>query len=183
MEIREIILLVSFIISIGLFIDIYIRAQKSIPESKRLEREGFLIYSDARGGEMLVYEDEDFIIRGKPDEIYELPSGELVVVDYKSTLKENVSEEYYKYQIGVYFLLIEREFNREPAYGIIEDLKTGYSVRVENTPEFREEVLNTIREIVSIYRGEEVKIERNHEDKARCEICKFRADCPFSLSV
>ena len=127
-------------------------------------------------------EQEGILLKGQPDEIYELKNGDFIVIDYHISLKGNEAPDYYKYQLGIYFILIEETYQRRPAYGLLENKRSGQYYIIDNTDDLRKEVLNTIKEMKSIIQKEKQEdIHRNHEDPHRCTICPYKSDCTEAL--
>lgn len=181
MGVREVILILAGLGGIILFINIYLTSSETVKAGKSFARAGRLLYSGARRAKGLVYETEEYKISCKPDEIYELPGKTIVVVCYLNGLNPAVSD-YYKYKMGACFLAAEASLKRTPAYGILEDLKTGETVRIDNTGKFKKEVLSQLAAMTDLCKGSLAgSITRLHEDSIRCSACPFYADCSLAL--
>ncbi len=179
MDIRLIILIISGITALYSFITIYIESQKSIRESDRIKRDAVVIYTGNEKSKELIYKYKKIEIAARPQYLYETRSGDLIIVERVENLKK-IDVDYYKYKIGAEFLAVESEYKRMPVYAVIEDIKTGRHVIIENSLELRSETLEIAAEMGDIM-GNDARAERNHNAKDRCEGCLYKVDCPDRL--
>ncbi len=180
MDIRLYILLVFGIVAIYSFIIIYIESQKSIRQSDRVKRESILIYSGNNKSKLFTYKYKEVIITAQPQYIYENKAGELILINNEEDFRNRDIPDYYRYKIGAEFLAVESEYKRAPIYAVVESLKTGKHIIIENNLELRNETLDIIKEMADTI-NEGKAVERNHEESARCQNCFYRVDCPVRI--
>lgn len=178
---REYILFILISIFLYSFIKIYLRSKSFIKESDKIKRESVLIYSKEKDKSALSAEINGIVLKDRPDMIYESKMGDFIVINHQ-TIKGKKDDDF-KIQMGVYFILIEKTYNRRPSYGIIEDKKARRFISIENTDELKTEVIKTIQEIKQSYKEEKTThVHRSHEDPHLCLSCAFRIDCEESLA-
>ncbi|MBU1075693.1 MAG: Dna2/Cas4 domain-containing protein [Spirochaetes bacterium] len=184
LNIREYLLIIITGIAAYSFIKIFLSSHSSIKESEKIRRESVLIYSMDKNKEKLSKEIEGMIIEGVPDKIFESRNGDFIIIDTVEFMRQD-QEGFYKSQMGLYFLLVEKIYNRRPSYGIIENKRNNRFLKIDNADELRSEVLRSITGIRKAYSKDENirEIHRNHEESSRCSACPYRVDCDESLSL
>jgi CRISPR-associated exonuclease Cas4 len=81
------------------------------------------------------------------------------------------------FQLAAYCLLVEREFGKRPAYGIIHYGKRTFSVPY--TPELESSLIDLLTEMRQNDRRGSVA--RSHEQAARCRGCGYAYTCEQAL--
>lgn len=120
---------------------------------------------------------------GRPDYLIETEGG-VVPVEVKSTACPANGRPYDSHlaQFAAYCLLVEDVLGTSVPYGLVK--YRDREVRVEYTPEMREQALALIADMKEDTRasaeGEEVH--RSHDDPRRCAGCSVRDSCTESLA-
>jgi CRISPR-associated exonuclease Cas4 len=120
---------------------------------------------------------------GRPDYLIEAEGG-VVPVEAKSTNAPANGRPYDSHlaQLAAYCLLVEDVLGRTVPYGLVK--YRDREVRVEYTPEMREQALALVAELKedmnAAASGEEVH--RSHDDPRRCAGCSVRDACTESLA-
>ena len=97
----------------------------------------------------------------------EVKSGDAPVAPYASHI----------YQLAAYGLLIEEHFGRRPPYGIIK--YRDRAIQIPFTPQLMDEVKSLLGEMRAA--ADSKRVDRSHEERARCAACGFRTACDQSL--
>lgn len=125
-------------------------------------------------------------LRGTVDHLLRGDDGELVVGEFKSTLRlPDRPYEKDEIQLGAYFLLCARDrtVGYEPAYGVLtyreRETDRIATFRVPNDHALRTRVLHTLAELRSIARLDDVR--RSHDHPGRCRGCGWAAYCEDRL--
>jgi CRISPR-associated exonuclease Cas4 len=114
---------------------------------------------------------------GRPDYLIETREG-IVPVEAKSTLSPGARPyDSHVFQLAAYCLLVEDALAAHVPYGVIRYRDS--EVRVDYTPELREELLALLEEMQEARRAEDVH--RSHDDARRCARCSVRESCDERL--
>lgn len=116
-------------------------------------------------------------LTGKPDYLIRISSG-LIPVELKSRPAPRSGDpfESHRMQVAVYCLLVEETYCMPVPYGEIHYLDRV--VRVPNTPELQNQLLQIISEMRKLEGND---LPRNHRQPARCANCGFRGRCGQEL--
>ena len=120
---------------------------------------------------------------GRPDYLIEVEGG-VVPVEVKSAACPAGGRPYDSHvaQLAAYCLLVEEVLGATVPYGLVK--YRDREVRVEYTPELREEALALVEEMKegmeASAAGQEVH--RSHDDPRRCAGCSLRDACTESLA-
>jgi CRISPR-associated exonuclease Cas4 len=141
--------------------------------------DGDIVYEDTSGTNSEVLFSAKHRLRGKPDYLLEDADG-LVPVEVKSSAAPRNGKPYPSHlmQLAVYFLLVEEVLKEEAPYGLLR--YRDRTLRVENTDELREELLDVIEKMRSILR--EGEAHRNHNQTRRCAGCSVASSCDERLT-
>lgn len=136
--------------------------------------EGRVVYTDTGAQRRLEQPlfDEDLQLVGRPDYLVESAEG-LVPVEVKSGYTPRKPYDSHIYQLAAYCLLVARNFNKRPAYGIIRYPQRSF--RIEFTQALEKQLLallDGMRE--GIFSPE---LHRSHQIAARCSSCGYRQLC------
>ena len=122
--------------------------------------------------------DPDLRLAGKPD--YLVKQGNQVIpIEVKSRRAPGSPHESHIYQLGAYCLLVQREFNQRPSYGILHYSDKSFAINF--TPEFEK----TLKEIIHAMQTCPIKVplDRSHHENRRCLNCGFHSICDQSLRI
>lgn len=140
--------------------------------------EGRVLYSDT-GAERRLQQPlyaQDLQLVGKPDYLVESAKG-LVPVEVKSGNSPQKPYDSHIFQLAAYCLLVARNFQQRPPYGIIRYPLRSF--RVDFTRELEVEVLNLLAEMRhGFFSGE---LHRSHVTQARCRACGYEQLCDERL--
>ena len=169
-------LLAVLFILLGLVVLMWSRAVRSgagLPS-------GRVIYSDTRAWgpvEKPLYS-ATYRLAGKPD--YLVKDGRSVVpVEVKSSpAPPDGPRHSHAMQLAAYCLLVEEQFGRRPAYGIIRYADRMFSI--ENTDALRAALLDQLEEMRGAAAGGGVA--RSHDEARRCAGCGYRHACDERLA-
>lgn len=115
-------------------------------------------------------------ITGRPD--YVVRQGQqMIPVEVKSGSAPDSPYDSHIFQLAAYCLLVEREFGKRPAYGIIHYGKRTFSVPY--TPELESALIDLLTEMRQNDRRKTVA--RSHEQTARCRGCGYAYTCEQAL--
>lgn len=115
-------------------------------------------------------------ITGRPD--YLVKQGpQIIPVEVKSGSAPDSPYDSHIFQLAAYCLLVEREFGKRPAYGIIHYGKRTFSVPY--TPELESALIDLLTEMRQNDRRGSVA--RSHEQAARCRGCGYAYTCEQAL--
>ncbi len=180
-NLREYILLLLILLYVYSFLKIYMQSKSYIKESEKIKRESSLFYSPEKKKEINI-EQEGITITGSPDEVYETKNGDIIIINYIDSLI-NETEDYFSYLMGVYFILIEKEYNRRPVYGIFEHKKSNKIIKIDNTTELKKDMLKTIKKIKDVIEKNKYnETKRDHEILSHCIKCPYNIDCQEKLT-
>lgn len=140
---------------------------------------GRIIYSDTRGWgkvEKPLYYSE-LELTGKPDYLVE-QNGRIIPVEVKSGRAPEAPYDSHIFQLAAYCLLVEKNFDTRPPYGIIhyenKDFAVDYTSDLENA---------LIDILVDMKRDDHKRdVARSHEQAARCARCGYRNTCDQRLA-
>ncbi|MBO0719690.1 MAG: CRISPR-associated protein Cas4 [Blastocatellia bacterium] len=136
---------------------------------------GNLIYEDASASTDEVLYSEELNLCGKPDYIVQERDGDMVPVEVKSGDAPRGDHPYESHlmQLAAYFLLIEGALDCIPSHGLIR--YRDRTLRVENTEELRERVLEVIERMRAGLR--DGRLHRSHNQPSRCARCSMAESC------
>jgi CRISPR-associated exonuclease Cas4 len=149
-----------------------LRRQSGVPA-------GDIVYEDTSDDESEVLYSETYRLCGKPDYLLEEADG-LVPVEVKSSFAPRNRQPYASHlmQLAVYFLLVEDVLEQEAPYGLIR--YRDRTLRVENTAELREQLLELVAEMQDILADGEAH--RSHKSARRCAGCSVAYACAERLA-
>ncbi|HEX4951282.1 MAG TPA: CRISPR-associated protein Cas4 [Blastocatellia bacterium] len=141
---------------------------------------GDIVYEDTSGAESEVLYSLKYGLRGKPDYLLEEDDG-LIPVEVKSSNTPRNGRPYpsHRMQLAVYFLLVEDVLDADAPYGLIR--YRDDTLRVENTNELREELLDVVAEMRDILQDGEAY--RSHNSPRRCAGCSVAYACDQRLPM
>jgi len=141
---------------------------------------GEIVYEDTSGDDSEVLVSETYGLCGKPDYLLEEDDG-LVPVEVKSGQSPRNGRPYPSHlmQLAVYFLLVEDVLEEDAPYGLIR--YRDRTLRIENTDELREELLDVVAEMQAILQDGEAY--RSHHSARRCAGCSVAYACDERLSI
>ena len=140
---------------------------------------GEIVYEDTSGDDSAVLVSETCGLCGKPDYLLEEDDG-LVPVEVKSGAAPRNGRPYPSHlmQLAVYFLLVEDVLEVDAPYGLIR--YRDRTLRIENTDELREELLEVVAEMQAILQDGEAY--RSHHSARRCAGCSVAYACDERLA-
>jgi CRISPR-associated exonuclease Cas4 len=149
-----------------------LRQRSSLPD-------GEIVYEDTSGDEQPALYSAHYGLCGKPDYLLEEADG-LIPVEVKSSPAPRNGRPYPSHlmQLAVYFLLVEEEFDQSPPYGLLR--YRDCTLRIENTEELREELLDVVAEMQAILLDGEAY--RSHNVARRCAGCSVAYACDERLA-
>jgi len=139
---------------------------------------GRVIYADTHGWgavEQPLY-DADLGLVGKPDYLVE-QNQQVIPVEVKSSRISAVPYDAHIFQLAAYCLLVQRQYGKRPAYGILHYPHRTFAI--DYTPELENRLLALLAEMRAQERRPEIS--RSHESAARCSRCGFRTICDQRL--
>lgn len=140
--------------------------------------EGRVLYSDT-GPRRDVLEPlyaDDLNLVGRPDYLVDSKEG-LVPVEVKGGRTPSKPFDSHIYQLAAYCLLVQRNYRRRPAYGIIRYPQRSFAV--EFTRELEEQLLSLLSDMRHAIGVKE--LHRSHEQPGRCNSCGFGQLCEERL--
>ncbi len=141
---------------------------------------GEVIYEDTSGDESEELYSETYGLIGKPDYLVEAEDGAgIVPVEVKSGAAPRNGRPYTSHvmQLAVYFLLVEDVLEEEAPYGLIR--YRDRTLRVENSDELREKLLDVLAEMREIL--QDGAAYRSHNQTRRCAGCSVAYACDERL--
>lgn len=139
---------------------------------------GRIIYSDtSKWGtvEQPLYDAELGLV-GRPD--YLVEQGEqLIPVEVKSNRVSAAPYDAHIYQLAAYCLLVQRHYNKRPAYGILH--YPTHTFAIDFTPQLETSLLELLADMRSQERRK--NIPRSHQSSERCNGCGYRNICDQKL--
>ncbi|MGH2581441.1 MAG: CRISPR-associated protein Cas4 [Anaerolineales bacterium] len=168
---------------IGFAIALFLAALALLWWSNRQRRglglpEGRIFYSDT-GIEREITEPlfaEDLSLVGRPDYLVETKQG-LIPVEVKSGRTPSQPFQSHIYQLAAYCALVECNFGKRPAYGIIR--YPGKSFQVDFTRQLESQLIRLLDEMKQGLMSREMH--RSHRQPARCRSCGYLQVCEESL--
>lgn len=151
----------------------YLRRQSGLPE-------GEIVYEDASGRLREPLFSRRLGLRGKPDYLLKDTGDNFIPVEVKSGYAPRGDRPYesHRLQIAAYFLLVEDVLQRPVRYGLIR--YRDRSLRVDNTDELREELMETIGQMRTVLARDEAH--RSHHHAQRCARCSMAHACDEALA-
>ncbi len=146
-------------------------------ESSALPR-GKVIYADTRkwGAVEEPLYDPALKLTGKPDYLVE-HGDEIIPVEVKSSRIQNTPHESHILQLAAYCMLVEKEYDRRPSYGILRYPQKAF--RIDYTGELESRLLDVLADMRRLELQTSVK--REHNIPARCAKCGYRSKCNQAL--
>jgi CRISPR-associated exonuclease Cas4 len=139
---------------------------------------GQVIYVDTHGWgkvERPLFDPHSGLI-GKPD--YLVRQGSRIIpVEVKSGRAPATPHDSHLLQLAAYCYLVEKEYGKRPAYGILHYANRTY--RVDYTRPLEAELLRTLEALRSASALAEVT--RSHQEASRCRACGYRSVCDQAL--
>ena len=115
-------------------------------------------------------------LAGRPDYLVN-QGGVILPIEVKSGNAPPTPYASHIYQLAAYGLLIEEHFGARPPHGIIK--YRDRAVQIPFTPQLMDEVKALLADM---RRDAEAKrVDRSHEERARCAACGYRSACDQSL--
>lgn len=142
---------------------------------------GKVVYDDASGAASEVLYSATYSLRGKPDYLLDAEGEDgLIPVEVKSSLAPRTGKPYPSHlmQLAVYFLLVEDVLEEVAPYGLIR--YRDCTLRIENTTELREELLDVLAAMQAILADGEAQ--RSHRIARRCMGCSVAYACDERLA-
>jgi CRISPR-associated exonuclease Cas4 len=139
---------------------------------------GRVIYADTRKWGPLeepLYDPELGLV-GKPDYLVE-EKEKLIPVEVKSSPVSAAPYDGHIFQLAAYCLLVQRQFDKRPPYGILHYPNRTFAV--DYTPELEAALLDRLEAMRA--QDKRKDIQRSHDSAARCSRCGFRAVCDQRL--
>lgn len=151
----------------------HLRRRSGLPD-------GAIVYEDTSGTDSELLVSANYGLSGKPDYLLDDEDGEgLVPVEVKSSAAPRRGRPYPSHlmQLAVYFLLVEDVLEQTAPYGLLR--YRDRTIRVENTDELREQLLDVVAEMQDILRDGEAY--RSHNLARRCAGCSVAHACDERL--
>lgn len=163
----EIVLSLFIALMLALSVTLYSRRKTfAIPR-------GAAVYGDLKS-EGKILHSARFGLSGKPDKVIQR-GRQLIPYEYKSTNSDSPRPGH-MLQMAAYFLILEEAYPGVVIkYGVLK--YRNYAFRIENSPQLKERLLSTVRQM----RRTEGMPERKHDNPRRCISCSFREACSQSL--
>lgn len=115
-------------------------------------------------------------LTGKPDYLVE-QDGKLIPVEVKSGWAPAEPFESHILQLAAYCLLVDRQLNKRPPYGILKYRNRSFAV--DYTPTLENSLLDLLDEMRRQERRGEAG--RSHQQPGRCARCGYRSVCDQRL--
>jgi CRISPR-associated exonuclease Cas4 len=135
---------------------------------------GRVIYTDTRAWNEVPkpFYNAELGLSGKPDYLVE-QDGKIIPVEVKSGRTPAAPYDSHIFQLAAYCLLVHRDMERRPPFGIIHYPDRDFAV--DYTPELESRLLDVLADM----RRDELRtaVMRSHESAARCARCGFRQVC------
>jgi CRISPR-associated exonuclease Cas4 len=139
---------------------------------------GRVIYADTRGWgpvEQPLYDAELGLV-GKPDYLVET-GGQVIPVEVKSSPVTTAPYDAHIFQLAAYCLLVQRQYGKRPAYGILHYPNRTFAI--DFTAGLEQRLLNLLEEMHAQERRKDLP--RSHDSAARCSRCGYRHICDQRL--
>ena len=140
---------------------------------------GRIIYSDTRSWgkvEKPLYFSE-LELTGKPDYLVE-QNGRIIPVEVKSGRAPNAPYDSHIFQLAAYCLLVEKNYDTRPPYGIIHYENKDFAI--DYTRELEDALTDLLVEMKRDVHKRDVP--RSHEQAGRCARCGYRNVCDQRLA-
>ena len=140
--------------------------------------QGRVVYSDTRGWSPVETPLYDAVtgLAGRPD--YLVQQGEQVIpVEVKSSHSPASPYESHIFQLAAYCRLVQAEYGRRPAYGLLHYQERTFAV--DYTPQLEAALLELLDEMRGCPASGEAS--RSHELPARCSGCGYHSICDQKL--
>ena len=140
---------------------------------------GRIIYSDTRNWgkvEKPLYFSE-LELTGKPDYLVE-QNGRIIPVEVKSGRAPNAPYDSHIFQLAAYCLLVEKNYDTRPPYGIIHYENKDFAI------DYTRELEDALTDLLVEMKRDEHKrdVPRSHEQAGRCARCGYRNVCDQRLA-
>ncbi len=142
---------------------------------------GEIVYEDTSGDDSEALFSQHYGLQGKPDYLLDEEDGDgLIPVEVKSSAAPRNGRPYPSHlmQLACYFLLVEDVLDCPAPYGLLR--YRDRTLRVENTNELREELLDVLDEMREILQDGEAQ--RSHNQARRCAGCSVAYACDERLA-
>ena len=140
---------------------------------------GRIIYSDTRSwGKVekpLYFSELD--LTGKPDYLVE-QNGRIIPVEVKSGRAPDAPYDSHIFQLAAYCLLVEKNYDTRPPYGIIHYENKDFAI--DYTRELEDALTDLLVEMKRDVHKKDVP--RSHEQAGRCARCGYRNVCDQRLA-
>jgi len=167
-------------LALALFIfAIFFFRKSSIQQKEAGLPGGRIIYSDTRGwGKMekpLYFSELD--LTGKPDYLVE-QNGRIIPVEVKSGRAPDAPYDSHIFQLAAYCLLVEKNYDTRPPYGIIHYDNKDFAI------DYTRELEDALTDLLVEMKRDEHKrdVPRSHEQAGRCARCGYRNVCDQRLA-
>lgn len=140
---------------------------------------GRIIYSDTRNWgkvEKPLYFSE-LELTGKPDYLVE-QNGRIIPVEVKSGRAPDAPYDSHIFQLAAYCLLVEKNYDTRPPYGIIHYENKDFAI--DYTRELEDALTDLLVEMKRDVHKRDVP--RSHEQAGRCARCGYRNVCDQRLA-
>ncbi len=140
---------------------------------------GRIIYSDTRSwGKVekpLYFSELD--LTGKPDYLVE-QNGRIIPVEVKSGRAPDAPYDSHIFQLAAYCLLVEKNYDTRPPYGIIHYENKDFAI------DYTRELEDALTDLLVEMKRDEHKrdVPRSHEQAGRCARCGYRNVCDQRLA-
>jgi len=136
--------------------------------------DGALVYSDNAAGDCPVVVSRRYGLKGKPDALVRIETGQLIPVERKKTLAPRRGPyDSDLIQAAVYCILVEEESGRTPPFMRIQYADRWFAEPF--TPELKRWVLETSARLRQARRQSDCH--RSHRIAAKCRNCGQRGNC------
>lgn len=136
-----------------------------------------VIYDDASQISAPVLYDDEWGLSGKPDYLEQSPDGQVIPVEVKSRRAPKRPFPNHKLQLGVYFRLVEVNYDIRPAFGFIE--YRDRRLKVQNTRKLRAKVRTRQKTFHRVQQGKTQPT--GNPSPGKCRHCIVQAICPESV--
>jgi len=138
---------------------------------------GELVYSDAAAQDVPVLISERYGLKGKPDALVRIPSGEIIPVERKKSRAPKRPYEGDLIQATAYCALVEENYGRTPPFMRIQHADGCFDEPY--TAERKQWVLRTCEQVRQARRRGTAN--RSHTMPAKCRGCGQRPNCDQAL--
>lgn len=138
---------------------------------------GELVYSDTASQDVPVLVSERYGLKGKPDALVRIPSGELIPVERKKSRAPKRPYDGDLIQAAAYCVLVEENYGRTPPFMRIQYADACFDEPY--TAERKQWVLRTCEQIRQARRRGVAN--RSHTIPGKCRACGQRPNCDQAL--